>query len=231
MQKLLMMDNKKQLSYISLIIIGFSIGCNPAINREANKPELLATAGKHIPQEIYVSKHTLPFDFSDLDLRDGLNRIRVSDKKEVWIREAVVQYFDSLDSPPLPENYQLYLGTAWISDPIQDLLIVVLKHPSGKVNSRIIICNNDSHPPAVIDYNIHAMYQLDSGRLVETNLFSLYFDSSPLITIHSGIEHSSPQIIVNRLYHNGTSNLLEKSIFEVDSANNLDSLLFESVAL
>ena len=173
-------------------------------------------------QTVYTfSKEDLPLDFANLDLNKVDERIILSDGKEALIIEAIEEYVASLDVLP-NMDYQPYIGTVWVKESKHDIYFVIFKHITGVLNTKVIIWNSYSTPPVLFDYNIHAMYSLNNERIVKTDLKELLFDDIPLVNVTDSL--NATLLELNRLYHNGTANLLENTVFKFDKTNQLDTI-------
>jgi hypothetical protein len=205
---------------IIYLIIFVLFGCNSSvsnvkeIDRENNEKGF-------IPNSVYVFKEELPLDFAHLGLNKVNERITLSDGKEALIIEAIDEYVASLGVLP-NMDYQPYVGTVWIKESNHDIYFVIFKHITGVLNTKVIIWNSYSNPPVFFDYNIHAMYSLNNKRIVKTDLKELLFEDIPLVKITDSL--NATLLELNRLYHNGTANLLENTVLRIDKLNQLDTI-------
>lgn len=205
--------------------------CSPAISEKKEVKDTIDLKEYKV-KEFYVIKAALPLDFTELDFNNTSERISISDGKESLIQQSFSEYLSSLgEAKALPPGYQPYIGSIWIKESDHDVYLMVFKHITGVLNSKIIIRNSYSNPALFLDYNIHAMYTIEEGSIKPTNLMNAFFEGIPIIKITAKDNGGTSLIELNRLYHNGTSNLMENFIFEVDNFNQLDTISYSLVIL
>lgn len=221
-----------RMTSVLIVFIGGILGsCTPAVSDEKEVKETIDQK-EYIPKEFYVIQAALPLDFTELDFNNTSKRISISDGKESLIRQSFSEYLSYLgEAKALPPGYQPYIGSIWIKESDHDVYIVVFKHITGVLNTKIIIRNSYSNPALFLDYNIHAMYSFEEGSIKPTNLMKTLFDGIPLFKITTIDDTGTSLFELNRLYHNGTSNLMENFIFEVDNLNQLDTTSYSLAIL
>ena len=129
-------------------------------------------------------------------------------------RMLLNHYFDSgLDSnESIIKVSDIYFNTVKVSFGSNSFFIVIFKGPP-LLTSKIFTYNEqlDSVLETEIDYKIHAMYDInDSGILTDSNLKKAFKMIAP------DIELTDSGFKLRRLYHNGTINTTETSVYKIE---------------
>lgn len=107
--------------------------------------------------------------------------------------------------------------------------MILLKHmPGDQLNSKIIFYNNISKTfvDTVIDFNIHASYDISRGKLITSNLKKHFNITTPEIQLVDYDNDKINDYKFTRLYHNGTMNAIETIILKVNN-DKIERLSFD----
>ncbi len=122
-----------------------------------------------------------------------------------------------------------YISAIRLYDSLQTIYIVLLKHyPTGAVNSKVLFYDNlkKEFSDNDFDFNLYALYDLDKGKLIPTNLKTELNITAPEIEITDYNKDGINDYKFTRLYHNGTTNAIETTVLKV-SDGKVETLDFQ----
>ena len=192
-----------------------------------------APGGRLVLPDLAVINSELPLKLPDLDLPDTQKTVHLNDGIEAEIRKTIYSYYFIDCSGDSSETYfkvkDTYIGTIRLHDSLQTIFMVLFKHlPAGEVNSKLIFYNNSTkefigHP---IDFNLHALYDFNNGKLAPSNLKDSFKITTPEIELVDFDKDGINEFRLTRLYHNGTANTIETIVLKICN-NNVDTVEFK----
>lgn len=181
---------------------------------------------------LLVKNADFPLSLTEVNVAPGKNAEPCNDMMRQKIIGVIRDFYYNDCSGDSSQTYfsvqDTYIGTIRLHDSIHSVYMVLLNYPvGGDVNSKVLFYNRPNNAFAgSIDFNIHALYDFDHGRLETTNLKKLFKIKTPEIELvdhnHDGINDFK----FTRLYHNGTANAIETAIIQV-SHGQIDTLHFK----
>jgi hypothetical protein len=174
-----------------------------------------------------------PLSLEDIDLQDDKNGLHLNDGINSRIEETIKDYYFNECSGDSNEiNFKVkavYINTIRLHDSLHTIFLILLNHPTGgRVNSKVLIYNNETKDFAdkTLDFNIHALYDFENGKLNPTNLKTAFEITTPEIEIVDFNKDGLNDYKFTRLLHNGTFNSIQTTIISVAN-NQIDTLYFK----
>ena len=182
--------------------------------------------------EFSVIDTKFPLNLSELNLQTEEDLIQLNDGIVAKIEMTIYSYYINECSGDSSEtNFKLkdsFIGAFRLQEKSWTIFVVLFKHlPGGQVNSKLLFYNNFSKYfiEEPLDFNIHALYDFESGKLKPSNLKNQFKISSPEIEIVNSEKEEESKFRLTRLYHNGTANAIETLVIKV-ADNKIDTLDF-----
>lgn len=224
---------KIKISIIFLFItIAFS--CQDKIKKEEifnKKAEKVDKKDNLEMPHIEVITTELPLKLDKVNFEDNDLIQQISDGKMSVIENEIKKYYfeecNGYDESPYSIK-DIYLKTIQVNNSSNQILFwVILKHISGKINSKILFFDQTKKEFSkhVHNFNIHALYYEKDRKLKATNLKELLKLDFPEIELVDFDRDEFTDFKLKRLYHNGTANAIEEIIIEIN--NNADTLSFK----
>lgn len=211
----------KQVRLIFFLVS--SLACSNCHNQQAKTKHVFSSSN------ILIIDTKFPLKLSKINLSDSQNAIHLNDEIENRIFQTVYSYYID-DCAGDSSDFQVkdsHIATIRLHDQLQAIFLVLLHHPTGMVNGKVLIYDNSSKDfiDKPLDFNLHALYDYDNGKLKPSNLKETFKIDSPEIALLFDEEHKINNFKFTRLYHNGTANAIETAILKVTS-NTIDTLDF-----
>ncbi len=122
-----------------------------------------------------------------------------------------------------------YLGTLRMVDNPHELYMVMLKHqPDGALTSKILFYDQGGHSfvGEAYDFNLHATYEIDHGRIKSTMFKKQFQADTPVMMVSNQERDSNQHYRFTRIFHNGTATAVESLILQV-GATRWDTISFD----
>ena len=185
----------------------------------------------------FVSRMNFPLILSNIKIRDSMKPVLMDTTVESKIDKIINSYYFDECGGDSSESYfsrkDIYYGTIQLSDSLETLYLILLKHiPGEQLNSKVIFYNNISKTFAdtIIDFNIYASYDISNGKLNASNLKKQFNITVPDIQLVDYDHDKINDYKFTRLYHNGTLNAIETFILKVNNGK-VERLSFERKSL
>jgi len=217
---------------IGILLFMTLIACS---NKRADKANVnLADNRKSIAiPDLSVIDSKFPLILSAVNFKDSNNIIHLNDGINSKLEQTKKDYYFKDCSGDSAQTYfsikDTYINTIRLRDSLQTVFVIIFRHmPDGLINSKILLCNNISKQfnSKTLDFNIHALYDFDSGRLKPTNLKEQFKIIAPEIELMKNKESGMNSFKFTRLYHNGTANAIETTSIKV-TENRIDTIDFK----
>ena len=177
---------------------------------------------------------TFPLKITEVNFDSKSSIIHLNDGIIAKIEQTVKSYY-AIDS--VKDNSQSYkdsyINTIRLHDSLQTIYLVLLKHfPTGVVNSKVLFYDNQKKEFAdkTFDFNLHALYDFDNGKIKPTNLKSDFKITSPEIELVDFNKDGVSDYKFTRLFHNGTFNSIQTTILTIKNST-FDTLNFTEKGL
>jgi len=212
---------------IAVFLLVSLIGCKQTKTSTANAGQTAILA--LLNNSVVDTK--LPLKLEDVNLQNRENIIEPSVVIKARLAETIEDYYKNeclVDSGKTNLTAKdVYIKTLSLRDSLQTIFLILLKHiPDDEVNSKVLFYDNKTQKfiGKTLDFNIHALYDFDKGKLKPTNLKAKFEIKSPEIEIinKGGVN----KFEFTRLYHNGTANAVETVILKV-SNDKIDTVDFK----
>ncbi len=185
--------------------------------------------------EFSITDATFPLKIENLDWEHLPKVVHVNDGIEAALKATIYDYYFVDCQGDSSETYfslrEVYLQTLRLQDSLHTIFLLLFKYPAGgKVSGKVLFYNKESKDFAgkAIDFNLHALYDLDRGKLKPTSLKQLFKLQEPEIERLDYDKDGINEFKFTRLYHNGTANALETAILKINN-NQIDTLDFKQV--
>lgn len=221
------------MKILLLILFLFSAfgSCDRPKVGNANDKE--AIAPKPLPQIlISVIDSNFPLHLNKIVLKDNEQTIQLNDGINSKIKQTIHEYyFKECFGDSLQTYFSLkdiYIHTIRLHDSLQTLFLVLLKRPTGYVNSKVLFYDNlkKEFSPEAFNFNIFALYDFENGKLIPSNLKTAFKIKTPEIELVDADKDGINDFKFTRLYHNGTANSIQTTILTVKNAQ-IDTLDFD----
>ena len=183
--------------------------------------------------DLAVINSELPLKLTVLDLQDTRKTVHLNDGIEAEIRKTIYSYyFIDCSGDSSETNFKVkdtYIGTIRLHDSLQTIFIVLFKHlPTEEVNSKLIFYSNSTKEfiGQPIDFNLHALYDFNNGKLTLSNLKKRFKITTPEIELVDFDKDGINEFKLTRLYHNGTANAIETTVLKIYN-NKIDTVEFK----
>ena len=197
----------------------------------SNEEQILGKDNFEMPHvEVIEAKFPIRLDLIDFEDKNQIQQISYG--KMSGVEEEIKKYYDDEYREGEENLYSMkdiYLNTIQINNSSNLILYwMILKHPSGKVKSKILFFDNTKKEflEYVHDFNIHALYNEMDRKLEPTNLKERFQIDFPEIDMIDFDGDKFADFKLTRLYHNGTANAIEEMIVEISEAK-ADTLKFK----
>jgi hypothetical protein len=213
--------------YKLIIVFVLFCGCTNNQNYHANKCIKRIDLYDFARFNISIIETILPIYLDKMQNNSG---IVCSDKMIISkLNQTIKDYY--LNDCFIDSSYS-YKNTLVQSFKIKEfkytLYWLILRHyPTDYINSIVLFYDNNSKQffENTVDFNLHALYNFDSGGLIESNLKDAFKIVSPEIELIDFDKNGIKEFKFNGLYHNGTANGIESTIIGL-SNNRIDTLNF-----
>lgn len=174
-------------------------------------------------EEVSFGDNSQYFDFNDADMK-----LRV---KEVLTNF----YFDELKGDKEETSFKLkdlYVGTIRYHNRINEMYLIILRFPDGKLTCKLIFENVDpSTNASVLDFPIDDMYEYQDGNFVRSELLNKLDIQEPIVVFVTRKKLGAATAVkLTRLGRNGTANALETTVLAIESTH-VDTLSHERKSL
>ena len=201
-----------------------SLACSNRINQQAKTRHVLSSPN------ILIIDAKFPLKLSEINLSDSQNTIHLNDGIESKISETVYSYyFDDCNGDSSETYFQdSHIATIRLHEQEQTIFLILLHHPRGMINGKVLVYNNSSKDfiDKPLDFNLHALYEYENGKLKPSNLKETFKIDSPEIALLFDEVHKINNFKFTRLYHNGTATAIETTVLKV-TGNKVDTLDFK----
>jgi hypothetical protein len=175
-----------------------------------------------------------PLKINEVNFESSSNIIHLNDGIISKIEQTVKSYYETECSIDNSHSYEdTYINTIRLYDSVQTIYLVLLMHyPTGLVNSKVLFYDNQKNQfsDVVFDFNLHALYDFDNGKLRATNLKTGFKITSPEIELVDFNIHGVSDYKFTRLFHNGTFNSIHTTILTINNSA-IDTLNFNEKIL
>jgi hypothetical protein len=212
-------------------------GCT---NRETKKEVLELKNDKDSSFIISAIDAEFPLKLDEIDFDSKDKTILLNELISTKIEETINEYeefISKIESTTLePESdfdlenkaqqKDTYINTIRLQDSMHTIFLVLLKHyPTNLVNSKALFYNEKEKEfvESSFDFNIHALYDFDNGRIIASNLKTELKINEAEIEVVDFDKNGVADYKFVRLWHNGTYNALHTTILTVNK-NTLDTL-------
>ena len=182
--------------------------------------------------EFSVIDTKFPLNLSELNLQTEEDLIQLNDGIVAKIEMTIYSFYLNECSGDSSETYfklkDSFIGALRLQDKSWTIFVVLFKHlPGGQVNSKLLFYNNFSKYfiEKPLDFNIHALYDFENGKLKPSNLKNQLKINTPEIERVNCEADGESKFRLTRLYHNGTANAIETLVLKV-ADNNVDTVDF-----
>lgn len=216
---------------ICLLIVVIFASC---LDRQVNNNKNKVPTGNNIFSEefnISIIDSEFPLKISHINLDKQEVVTQIDDEVYSCIKQTVIEYYkkeciydDSLTS--IQDNY---IKTIRLKNDTRQIFLILLKHfPTGNVVSKVLFYDNQRKVfiGKPIDYNLHALYYYNNGKLESSNLKTIFEVSFPEIEIVDFNSSGKEGYKFTRLWHNGTANAIETIVINIYD-NAIDTLDFD----
>jgi len=216
----------------SILLCTILIACS---NKRADKTNvyLVDTKKSVVIPDVSVIDSRFPLIMSTVNFKDSNNIIHMNDEINSKIEQTIKDYYFNDCLGDSAETYfsikDSYINTIRLHDSLQTIFIVIFRHlPDRLINSKILFYNNISKQfnSKTIDFNIHALYDFDNGKLRPTNLKEQFKITAPEIELQYNKKSGKKDFKFTRLNHNGTANSIETTILQV-TEDRIDTIDFK----
>lgn len=216
----------RTLTFICLLTTLYSCiegTTEPSIAKHSNTPL------KTEQFEISAIDAAFPLRLNEINFENKKNIVQLNDGIITKIEETIIEHAATISFYDSAQTYKnLYINTIGLHDSLQTIFLVLLLHqPSQAVNSKVLFYDNQnktiSEKP--FDFNFHALYNFENGKLQPSNLKTEFKITSPEIEIFDFDNDGRNDFKFIRLWHNGTSNSLQTTILKITNTK-LDTLYF-----
>jgi len=212
----------------TLLLLTTLLSCTDKIKGQATRSSLT------LP-DLSVTDASFPLNLSILNLKDKKNIIHLNDDIESKIKQTIYAYYFDVCMGDSSETQfkvrDIYVGTIRLHDTFQTLFLILFNHiPGGEVNSKVLFYDNQAKVfcDSLFDFNLHALYDTNNGKLKPSNLKQELKINSPEIELVDFDKDGRNEFKFTRLFHDGTANAIETAILKVAN-NRLDTLDFEQI--
>lgn len=218
---------------ILLILFLLSIlgSCDRAQVGNANDQE--ASAPKPLLQiPIAAIDAGFPLYLNEIVIEDNEQTIQLNDGINSRIEQTIHEYyFKECSGDSLQTYFSIkgtYIHTIRLHDSLQTVFLVLLQHPTGYVNCKVLFYDNLKKEFAleVFDFNLFALYHFENGKFISSNLKTAFKINTPEIELVDSNEDGINDFKFTRLYHNGTANSIQTTILTMKNAQ-IDTLDFD----
>jgi len=175
-----------------------------------------------------------PLKLDEVNLEDKNNTIKLNDQIVTKIDETVKAYAIDIEFYDSSQTYRdTYINTIRLRDRLQTIFLVLLKnYPAEEVSGQVLFYDNNKKAFATqgFDFKLYALYSFDNGKLIPSNLKSLFKINAPEIEVVDINMDGINEYKFVRLWHNGTFNALHTMILSVNKES-LDTLYFSEKSL
>lgn len=214
-----------------LFLLSIFVSCDRAQVGNANDQE--AIAPKPLLQiPISAIDADFPLYLNEIVLEDNEETIQLNDGINSKIQQTIHEYyFRECSGDSLQTHFSLkdsYIQTIRLHDSLHTVFWVLLKHPTGYVNSKVLFYDNlkKEFAPEAFDFNIFALYHFENGKFIPSNLKTAFKINTPEIELVDSNKDGINDFKFTRLYHNGTANSIQTTILTVKKAQ-IDTLDFD----
>ncbi len=215
---------------IPIIIISL-INCTTRLS-DASKAGANDAGQTRIVPDISAIDVKYPLSLKDINLHDSSQPVVLNDGITSQIEQTIIDYyFNECAGDEHESNFKLketYIATIRLPDRQETIFMVLLNHiPSGQVTSKVLFYNNVSKTfeGKTLDFNINALYNFENGKLTPSNLKTVLNITAPEIELVDTNKDGQNEFKFTRLYHNGTSNVIEMMIINI-AETHLDTIAF-----
>jgi hypothetical protein len=174
--------------------------------------------------EIRAIKTNFPLYLSRLDY-DNSNKVDLSTIVKDKIQQTILDFYFIECRGDSSESYfkikDVYFNSIELADKDLIYYLVILSHlPAESLDSKIICYNTTTNSffPKIIDFNIGSLYNIENGKLRQSNLKTLLKLDGPEIELVDFDNNGTNDLKLTRLYHNGTANATETLIIRLKNA-------------
>ncbi|MBK9980927.1 MAG: hypothetical protein IPP15_00645 [Saprospiraceae bacterium] len=221
----------KALCFTILII--FFIKCT---NRyvDVSKSGVKDISQTHRIPDILAIDTKYPLSLKEINLHDSSHLVALNEGITSQIQQTIIDYYvNECAGDDSESNFKLkdtYIATIRLFDSQETIFMVLLNHiPSGQLTSKVLFYDNitKAFEGKTLDFNIHALYNLENGELKPSNLKTVLNITAPEIDLVDLDKTGHHAYKFTRLYHNGTSNILETTIVSISDMK-IDTLEYKN---
>jgi hypothetical protein len=217
--------------FLYFLTIFVFISCSHTTPQTNHQQKELNSPFKDLP-EIRAIKTCFPLYLSRIDY-DKSDKVDVSTIVKNKIQQTILDFYFIECRGDSSESYfkikDVYFNSIELAD--KDLiyyLVILSQRPGESIDSKIICYNTTTNSffPKIIDFNIGFLYNIENGKLMSSNLKTLFKLDGPEIELVDFNRNGMNELKLARLYHNGTANATETSVLQLKNAV-LDTLDFK----
>jgi len=172
----------------------------------------------------------LPLYLSSVDFN---NRAHLSDEVTAKIKKVVCDnYFNDVVRNKVLKYSKIkdtYINTIRLHEKNQTIFLIIMKNIFGhNIRSKALFYDDvkKTFADKIIDFNINALYDVESNKLKPTDLKLQLKVNSPEIAVVDFKTGGKIWYKFTRLYHNGTANAIETFVINV-SQDQIKTLAFK----
>ncbi|PCJ65296.1 MAG: hypothetical protein COA58_10585 [Bacteroidetes bacterium] len=220
-----MINNISSLFVILGLTMLFSCSESKTKNFDHHKSTIIQQENQFIISAIDA---TFPLKLDKINFSDESKIVQLNDRIISKIENTIKEYALDIEFYDSTLTYKdTYINTIRLHDSLQTIFLVLLKHPSSAINSKILFYDNQrkEFSENTFDFNLHALYKLKDKRFEPSNLKTGFKITHPEIERLDFNEDGIKDYKFVRLWHNGTYNSLQTTILSVKQ-NRIDTLHF-----